>query len=79
MDVKIHLWIFCAPSSEIWQIGDYIPYTNIEMKGAIMLTISHFYVIIIVMYLRNKEHKLRERPGRFAVRTLFSFPIFVPL
>ena len=35
----------------------YIPYTIAERKGELIKpTICHFYGIIIVMYLRNKEH-----------------------
>jgi len=34
----------------------YIPYTKENKEEYAMPTISYFYGIIIVMYLRNKEH-----------------------
>ncbi len=53
----------------------YIPYTVAERKGERnMPTICHFYGIIIVMYLRNKEH---NPPHVHAITQDFDAPFLI--
>ena len=52
----------------------YIPYTEVEREGYTMPTISYFYGIIIVMYLRNKEH---NPPHIHAITQDFDAPFSI--
>ena len=53
----------------------YIPYTIAERKGELINpTICHFYGIIIVMYLRNKEH---NPPHVHAITQDFDAPFLI--
>ena len=53
----------------------YIPYTIAERKGELILpTICHFYGIIILMYLRNKEH---NPPHVHAITQDFDAPFLI--
>jgi hypothetical protein len=53
----------------------YIPYIIVERKGELnMPTICHFYGIIIVMYLRNKEH---NPPHIHAITQDFDAPFLI--
>ena len=51
----------------------YIPYNELK-KGVNMPTISYFYGIIIVMYLRNKEH---NPPHIHAITQDFDAPFLI--
>jgi hypothetical protein len=57
-------------------IRGFIPYNEIANKsgGVSMPTISHFYGIIIVMYLRNKEH---NPPHIHAITQDFDAPFLI--
>ena len=57
-------------------IMGYIPYNKLRTwKGEnVMPTISHFYGIIIVMYLRNKEH---NPPHVHAITQDFDAPFLI--
>ena len=52
----------------------YIPYNIIRKVRVVMPTISSFYGIIIVMYLRNKEHNL---PHIHAITQDFDAPFLI--
>ena len=52
----------------------YIPYDKEKYSGDIMPTICHFKGIIIVMYLRNKEH---NPPHVHAITQDFDAPFLI--
>ena len=52
----------------------YFPYDVLRKVCLLMPTISHFYGIIIVMYMRNKEH---NPPHVHAVTQDFSTPFLI--
>ncbi len=55
-------------------IGDISPIIDPKKEYWFMPTISHFYGIVIVMYLRNKEH---NPPHVHAVTQDFSAPFLI--
>lgn len=65
---------FFGDTNNIVDKRGFIPYNRIEKEDAHMPTISHFYGIIIVMYLRNKEH---NPPHVHAITQDFDAPFLI--